>query len=225
MNCESLVVDDVQLPISSDLDLVRAREQGRVLAGQLGFQQSDLTLVATAISELARNIVRYARRGEIVLRRAENGGVPGIVIIARDEGPGIPDLNRAMEPGYSTAGGLGLGLPGVRRVLDGLGHGEEAAAAANMAARVLQASENESVISMLKRCHEKLRSTRGVVVSLAAFNAVDENMTWVGVGNVEGILLQADPAGNPGYEYLTLRSGVVGTRLPMLHAAIVPVMR
>ena len=118
MNCESLIVDDVQLPITSDLDLVRAREQGRVLAGQLGFQQSDLTLVATAISELARNIVRYARRGEIVLRRAEDGGVPGIVIIARDEGPGIPDVDRAMEPGYSTAGGLGLGLPGVRRIMD-----------------------------------------------------------------------------------------------------------
>jgi serine/threonine-protein kinase RsbT len=118
MNCESLVVDDVQLPITSDLDLVRAREQGRVLAGQLGFQQSDLTLVATAISELARNIVRYARRGEIVLRQAEDGGIPGIVIIARDEGPGIPDVNRAMEQGYSTSGGLGLGLPGVRRIMD-----------------------------------------------------------------------------------------------------------
>ena len=111
-------MDDVQLPISSDLDLVRAREQGRVLAGQLGFQQSDLTLVATAISELARNIVRYARRGEIVLRQAEDGGIPGIVIIARDEGPGIPDVNRAMEQGYSTSGGLGLGLPGVRRIMD-----------------------------------------------------------------------------------------------------------
>jgi len=111
-------MDDVSVPISSDFDLVRAREQGRVLAGQLGFTQGDLTLVATAISELARNIVRYARRGEIVLRQAEDGGVPGIVIIARDEGPGIPDLNRAMEPGYSTAGGLGLGLPGVRRIMD-----------------------------------------------------------------------------------------------------------
>ena len=111
-------MDEVSVRISSDLDLVRAREQGRVLAGQLGFTQSDLTLVATAISELARNIVRYARRGEIVLRRAEDGGVPGIVIIARDEGPGIPDVNRAMEPGYSTAGGLGLGLPGVRRIMD-----------------------------------------------------------------------------------------------------------
>src|SRR2546425_1952144 len=109
--------------------------------------------------------------------------------------------------------------------VDGLGHGEEAAAAANMAVRFLQSSENESVISMLKRCHEQLRSTRGVVISLAAFNAVEETMTWVGVGNVEGILLQADPAGNPGYEYLTLRSGVVGTRLPLLQAAIVPVKR
>ena len=106
------------MPINSDLDLVRAREKGRVLAGQLGFVQSDLTLVATAISELARNIVRYARRGEIVLRQAEDGGIPGIVIIARDEGPGIPDVSRAMEPGYSTAGGLGLGLPGVRRIMD-----------------------------------------------------------------------------------------------------------
>ena len=90
-------MDDVQVQISSDLDLVRAREQGRVLAGQLGFIQSDLTLVATAISELARNIVRYARRGEIILRQAQDGGVPGIVIIARDEGPGITDVNRAME--------------------------------------------------------------------------------------------------------------------------------
>ena len=106
------------MQISSDLDLVRAREQGRVLAGKLGFQQSDLTLVATAISELARNIVRYARRGEIILRQAQDGGVPGIVIIARDEGPGIPDVNRAMEQGYSTSGGLGLGLPGVRRIMD-----------------------------------------------------------------------------------------------------------
>jgi serine/threonine-protein kinase RsbT len=118
MNRESFVMDDVQVPIGSDLDLVRAREKGRVLAGELGFQQSDLTLVATAISELARNIVRYARRGEIILRLAEDGGVPGIVIIARDEGPGIPDVNRAMEQGYSTSGGLGLGLPGVRRIMD-----------------------------------------------------------------------------------------------------------
>ena len=111
-------MDDVRVPISSDVDLVRAREQGRTLAGELGFQQGDLTLVATAISELARNIVRYARRGEIVLHPIEDGGVPGIVITARDEGPGIIDVNRAMEQGYSTSGGLGMGLPGVRRIMD-----------------------------------------------------------------------------------------------------------
>jgi len=70
-----------------------------------------------------------------------------------------------------------------------------------------------------------LRSTRGVVISLAAFNAVDETMTWVGVGNVEGVLLRADPTVDPGNESLLLRSGVVGSRLPLLHASIVPVMR
>src|SRR5438552_17360642 len=91
--------------------------------------------------------------------------------------------------------------------MDGLGHGEEAAAAANMAVKFLQTSENESVISLLKRCHERLRSTRGVVISLAAFNAVDETMTWVGVGNVEGVLLRADPTVDPRYESLLLRSG------------------
>ncbi len=109
--------------------------------------------------------------------------------------------------------------------LDGLGHGEEAAAAANMAIRVLQTSENESLISLLKRCHERLRSTRGVVISLAGFNAVDETMSWVGVGNVEGVLLRADPAVSPSSESLVLRSGMVGSRLPLVQAAIVPVMR
>jgi len=109
--------------------------------------------------------------------------------------------------------------------LDGLGHGGEAAAAANMAVRVLQTSENESIISLLKRCHECLRSTRGVVISLAGFNAVDQTMTWVGVGNVEGVLLRADRAVSPSYESLLLRNGTVGTRLPLLHAAIIPVKR
>src|SRR5437870_10546056 len=109
--------------------------------------------------------------------------------------------------------------------VDGLGHGEEAAAAANMAVRFLQTSENESVISLLKRCHERLRSTRGVVMSVAAFNAVDETMTWIGVGNVEGVLLRADPTVVPGQKSLVSRNGVVGSRLPLLEAAIVPVMR
>jgi negative regulator of sigma-B (phosphoserine phosphatase) len=109
--------------------------------------------------------------------------------------------------------------------MDGLGHGGQAAAAANEAVTVLQTVEIESVVSLLKRCHERLRSTRGVVMSLAVFNAVDETMTWIGVGNVEGVLLRADPTVGPGHKTLVSRSGVVGSRLPLLEAAIVPVMR
>ena len=109
--------------------------------------------------------------------------------------------------------------------MDGLGHGEQAAAAANRAVKVLQTADTESIVSLLKRCHERLRSTRGVVMSVAAFNAVDETMTWIGVGNVEGVLLRADPTVVPGQKSLVSRNGVVGSRLPLLEAAIVPVMR
>ena len=86
--------------------------------------------------------------------------------------------------------------------MDGLGHGEQAAAAANRAVKVLQTADTESIVSLLKRCHERLRSTRGVVMSVAAFNAVDETMTWIGVGNVEGVLLRADPTVVPGQKSL-----------------------
>jgi serine/threonine-protein kinase RsbT len=106
------------VPISSDLDILTARQKGRALASDVGFSNSNLTMIATAISELARNIVLYAKRGEIVLRRIEDDGRPGIVVMARDEGPGIPDINLAMQTGYSTSGSLGLGLPGVRRLMD-----------------------------------------------------------------------------------------------------------
>ena len=110
-------------------------------------------------------------------------------------------------------------------VMDGLGHGEQAAAAANRAVKVLQTLEIEPVVSLFKGCHERLRSTRGVVMSVAVFNAVDETMTWIGVGNVEGVLLRADPTVVPGHKSLVSRNGVVGSRLPLLEAAIVPVMR
>ena len=95
-----------------------ARQRGRALAAALGFSGSDLTVIATAISELARNIIEYATTGEIVLSQEDSDGRPGIVIVARDEGPGIPDLSRALSAGYSTGPGLGLGLPGVRRLMD-----------------------------------------------------------------------------------------------------------
>jgi serine/threonine-protein kinase RsbT len=106
------------VPISSSADIVTARQRGRALAAALGFSGSDLTLIATAISELARNIIEYATTGEIVLSPEGSAGRPGIVIVARDEGPGIPDVSRALSAGYSTGPGLGLGLPGVRRLMD-----------------------------------------------------------------------------------------------------------
>ncbi len=108
------------MPIQSDKDILGARQEGRALASLLGFSSTDATLVATAISELARNIVRYAKHGEIVLGLVRDGGRPGIVVVARDEGPGIPDVPRALAGGRSTSGGLGLGLPAVRKVMDEL---------------------------------------------------------------------------------------------------------
>jgi serine/threonine-protein kinase RsbT len=112
--------DDAEfcVPVSSVNDIVTARMQGRVLAEQLGFSPGEATLVATAISELARNIVQYASNGDIVVRSITNGTKRGIVVVARDRGPGIGDLKLAVRSGYSTSGGLGLGLPGVRRIVD-----------------------------------------------------------------------------------------------------------
>jgi phosphoserine phosphatase RsbX len=109
--------------------------------------------------------------------------------------------------------------------IDGLGHGEEAGAAARIAVRTLEQHAHESVIFLVKRCHTSLRRTRGVVMSLASFSARDETMTWVGVGNVEGLLLGADPGSRPRREVLLLRGGVVGDLLPTLHASLIPVMR
>jgi serine/threonine-protein kinase RsbT len=104
--------------ISSATDIVTARQKGRALAMELGFEGSDLTLVATAISEIARNIVDHAKRGEIVLAPVHQGNKYGISIIARDEGPGIADVPQAMQYGYSTRKGLGVGLPGAKWLMD-----------------------------------------------------------------------------------------------------------
>lgn len=107
------------VPVASDTEIVNARRQGRSLAEEMGFSPTDATLVATAISELARNIVHYAGSGEILLGKVNGKDRPaGIAIIARDSGPGISDLQLALRDGYSTSGGLGLGLPGVRRIMD-----------------------------------------------------------------------------------------------------------
>lgn len=109
---------EICVAVTSDHDLVTARREGRRLAERLGLSVSEATLVATAISELARNIVTYAGRGEVRIALVRNGSTPGISIVATDEGPGIADIELAVREGFSTSGGFGLGLPGVRRIMD-----------------------------------------------------------------------------------------------------------
>jgi serine/threonine-protein kinase RsbT len=103
--------------IKSDQDIVMARQKGRAMAIELGFSSGDATLIATSISELARNIISYAGEGQILLK-AMQGKRTGLSVTAADEGPGIPDIQQAMRDGFSTSGSLGIGLPGVRRLMD-----------------------------------------------------------------------------------------------------------
>ena len=112
------MADEIRIPINHEADIVAARQQGRALAAQVGFSGSDLTVIATAISEIVRNIVVYAKSGEVQMCAIEAGNRRGILIVAQDWGPGIADVSRAMTDGYSTGGSLGLGLPGARRLMD-----------------------------------------------------------------------------------------------------------
>lgn len=110
--------DEIRVSITCDADMVPARAEGRALAERLGFSQTDATLIATAISEVARNIVVHAGIGEIVMKPIDEDFRYGVVVIARDEGPGIPDVEAALEHGSASGTGLGLGLPGTRRLMD-----------------------------------------------------------------------------------------------------------
>jgi serine/threonine-protein kinase RsbT len=112
------VPQDILVAIRSDADIVLARQQGRSLAATIGFTATDATLIATAISELARNIVTYAGQGEVAMSGVEATHRKGIMICARDSGPGIRSIDDVLRDGFSTSGGLGLGLPGVRRLMD-----------------------------------------------------------------------------------------------------------
>jgi serine/threonine-protein kinase RsbT len=107
-----------RIAIESDADVVTARQRARELAGELDLSSTDQTLLATAISEVARNITHYATRGEVRLRVIHGDGREGIEVVASDQGPGIVDIERALQDGYTTGGGLGLGLPGARRLVD-----------------------------------------------------------------------------------------------------------
>lgn len=110
--------EELNVLIRSEADLVTARLRGREMAAALHFSSSELTLIATAISEVTRNILSYAGSGELDLRLVRRGLKEGVSIIARDRGPGIADLFSAMQDGFSTSGGLGLGLPGSKRLMD-----------------------------------------------------------------------------------------------------------
>jgi len=113
-----VVIDEVSVTIERDADIVTARQKGRELAATIGFSITDQTVIALAISEIARNIVTYARRGKVFLSRTEEGGRRGVLVIAEDEGPGIADIELAMRDGYSTSRSLGVGLPGTKRIMD-----------------------------------------------------------------------------------------------------------
>lgn len=106
------------VPIAGEADIIKARLLGRTLASRLGFSPTDTTFVATAISELARNIVLYPKTGTITVRALDENGKVGILIVAHDDGLGIADVARAITGGYSTSGSLGLGLCGVRQIVD-----------------------------------------------------------------------------------------------------------
>ena len=110
--------DDVRVAITADADIVAARGEGRALAGRLGFSRTDATLIATAISEIGRNILHHAGSGEVEIAEEADTARVAIVVVARDRGPGIADVERALSEGFATGNGLGLGLPGSRRLMD-----------------------------------------------------------------------------------------------------------
>jgi serine/threonine-protein kinase RsbT len=110
--------DEVRVAVDTDADIVVARAEARAMAERLGFPRPDPTLIATAISEIARNIIVHVGRGEIVLRPIDDANRYGLVIIATDKGPGIRDLDSALRNDFSGRGGLGLGMPGARRLMD-----------------------------------------------------------------------------------------------------------
>jgi serine/threonine-protein kinase RsbT len=110
--------NESRVEVRSTIDIVTARQQGRELALSLGFSGAEVTLVAAAISEIARNILDHAKRGEVIFSQVQHGNHRGLQVIAQDQGPGIPDIGVAMQYGYSTRRGLGVGLPGAKWLMD-----------------------------------------------------------------------------------------------------------
>jgi len=130
-------------------------------------------------------------------------------------------------PGETTSGDLHLvqSFPNgaLVAVVDGVGHGVEAAAAAQIAVATLQDHPQDSLHLLVRQCHERLRNTRGVAMSVASFNGLDATIAWAGVGNVEGVLLRAEASLDSATEYIVPQGGLVGLQLPLLRAVVIPV--
>lgn len=115
---EHIELDGRVFPIESEEDLVNIREFGRRLAEEIGFDGNNRTLIATALSEVCRNVLEYAGSGEVSIDSVNNDSHTGIIVVVSDSGPGIQDVDKAMQEGYSTGKGMGIGLPGARRIMD-----------------------------------------------------------------------------------------------------------
>jgi len=290
--------DTLRLSIASDEDILAARSQIRAAVLELGFAATDMVRIVTAVSELARNILLYAGRGELRVELISEEGREGVQITAQDEGPGIPDVAKALLDGFSTSGGLGLGLPGTRRlmdefeiqtevkrgtvvtvkkwlgegtlrpersavsrspilsgmagrtlpgesatgdrsvlrvypggvlfaVIDGLGHGPEAAHAAGIAAGVLQGSSGTDIVELVQECHRRLQHSRGVVMTVVSIDTGEGQARWLGVGNVQGMLVHGgnNRQNSSGRVFALLRSGTVGQHLPTLTPSSIAVER
>lgn len=111
-------IEDTSFAVSTDKDVVQIREHARDMAGTLGFSRNDRTMITTVVSEICRNILEYAQRGELRIKLVNNNSQKGLQIIACDDGPGIADVKKAMQDGYSTGRGMGVGLPGSKRIMD-----------------------------------------------------------------------------------------------------------
>lgn len=105
------------LTLKSDKDLVEIRELGQSFAEEMGFSDNDRTIISTALSEICRNVIEYAGRGEVIIEK-ETSYRDSIKITVKDDGPGIKDVNKALQEGYTSGMGLGIGLPGAKRIMD-----------------------------------------------------------------------------------------------------------
>jgi serine/threonine-protein kinase RsbT len=110
------MADRIRIPIQSEGDIVTARQHGRALAKHLDFSPPDRIRIVTAVTEVARNLLEHSTGGELLLSLASRAEEEGIVMVGRDRGPGIPDVDRALQVGFSTRGGMGLGLPGIKNL-------------------------------------------------------------------------------------------------------------